>query len=388
MASATVAALRLDAAASALAETHAGLLQEVAMLDHSEAWRAEGYGSMYQWLVARYGFGRATATSYVKTASRLSEDPEIARMLAAGEISFDQARALCRLNATETTRTPTDVREKSADQIQRLARGQEKLDIDDAVRAHRWRYLRWDWSKDRHVLHLSAALPHDQGAAVLKAVDRLVRAMPPNAEDGVYDSYEAYAADALHQLASMHLGRDRDPDRAAVVVHVDADHLTSSDAVGVLEDGPVLAIETVRRWACDARIETVLTGDDGTAVGIARASRKIPAWLGRQARRRDHGCRFPGCERTRWVHIHHLIHWAHGGATDLDNLITLCPYHHRLVHEYGWTISGDPNKQVEFIKPNGGVFAYRDPGIVDPEHRRHRRIAGRGPWIPTLEPEP
>jgi hypothetical protein len=384
---ATVAGRRLDAAVRTLAEGHAALLQEVAALDRSEAWRAEGYGSMDQWLVARCGYGRATAVSYVRTAHRLAEETEVARMLAHAEISFDQARALCRLNATETDRIPSEIREKSADQIQRLARRQEKLDIDDVVLAHRWRYLRWDWSKDKHALHLRAALPHDQGAVLLTAIHRLIHTMPPNAEDGIYDTYEAYAADALYQLASMRLGRDRDPDRASVVVHVDAERFDKADSVGVIEDGATLAIETARRWACDARIETVAEDNHGTAVGIGRAARKIPAWLARQVRERDHGCRFPGCERTRWVHIRHLIHWAHGGSTNLDNLITSCPYHHRLVHEYGWSISGDPNGEVEFVRPDGGLFRYPDPGIIDPDHRFERRNRRPGPWVPTPEPD-
>lgn len=384
MAMATDIGQRLDAAARALAESHAIFLQEVAELDRAEAWRAEGYGSMDQWLVARYGFGRHTAIAYTRTSAQLVYTPAIARMLASGQISFDQARAVMRLNATDVAKLPVAIRRKTADQIQRLARRQERLDIDDAVRAHRWRHLTWNWSNDAHVLHLRGELPHDQGAALIKSIDRLVRTMPPNAEDGVYDSYEAYAADALHQLASMHLGRDGDPDRAAVVVHVEADRLSSADGVG--EDGPSLAIEAVRRIACDSRLEVVVEAE-GATVGIGRASRKIPAWMGRRLRQRDQGCRFLGCERTRWVHIHHLVHWSQGGRTDLDNLVTLCPYHHRLVHDYGWTISGDPNHDIEFIRPGGQLFRYPDPSIVDPVDRAFRRNPPRGPWIPTPGPD-
>ena len=32
------------------------------------------------------------------------------------------------------------------------------------------------------------------------------------------------------------------------------------------------------------------------------------------------------------------MHWAEGGPTDLDNLVLLCGFHHRLVHSDGWTM--------------------------------------------------
>ena len=50
---------------------------------------------------------------------------------------------------------------------------------------------------------------------------------------------------------------------------------------------------------------------------------------------RDRGCRFPGCPATHRLHGHHIRHWAEGGETSLDNLVLLCPTHHRLVHEGG-----------------------------------------------------
>ena len=48
---------------------------------------------------------------------------------------------------------------------------------------------------------------------------------------------------------------------------------------------------------------------------------------------RDGGCRFPGCHHTRWTDAHHVKHWIDGGETSLDNLITLCRYHHTRLHQ-------------------------------------------------------
>ncbi|MDT5180349.1 MAG: hypothetical protein QOJ95_4547, partial [Mycobacterium sp.] len=42
----------------------------------------------------------------------------------------------------------------------------------------------------------------------------------------------------------------------------------------------------------------------------------------------------------RGLHAHHLRHWEGGGPTELFNLVLLCPYHHRLHHHGGITITG------------------------------------------------
>jgi hypothetical protein len=55
----------------------------------------------------------------------------------------------------------------------------------------------------------------------------------------------------------------------------------------------------------------------------------------RALRRRDGGCRYPGCTNRRFVDGHHIVHWSQGGPTSLENLVLLCRRHHRLVHEGG-----------------------------------------------------
>ena len=47
---------------------------------------------------------------------------------------------------------------------------------------------------------------------------------------------------------------------------------------------------------------------------------------------RDGVCRYPGCHESRYVDAHHIKHWADGGETSLDNLVTLCRFHHRQLH--------------------------------------------------------
>lgn len=49
----------------------------------------------------------------------------------------------------------------------------------------------------------------------------------------------------------------------------------------------------------------------------------------------------------------HLPHWTDEGPTDDDDLIGRCWYHHRRVHEGGWTIEGDPRGEVDLVSPTG-----------------------------------
>jgi hypothetical protein len=41
------------------------------------------------------------------------------------------------------------------------------------------------------------------------------------------------------------------------------------------------------------------------------------------------------------LHAHHIRHWEDGGPTELANLVLVCPFHHRLHHRGGITITGD-----------------------------------------------
>ena len=130
------------------------------------------------------------------------------------------------------------------------------------------------------------------------------------------------------------------PDRHEIVVHVEAEVLTDGRAGRCeIEHGTAIAAETARRLCCDAGIVPVVDGPDGEPLSVGRRTRSIPPSVRRALASRDRGCRFLGCPATHRLHGHHVRHWADGGETSLDNLVLLCPTHHRLVHEAGSTCS-------------------------------------------------
>ena len=111
-----------------------------------------------------------------------------------------------------------------------------------------------------------------------------------------------------------------------------------------------------RRWSvwCATPVSSrPCTIPGGVTVGVGRTTRTVEPWLRRLVEGRDQGCRFPGCERTRWLHCHHIIAWSELGPTNLDNLVSLCGFHHRLIHRDGWTIAGDPNGPLQFYNKWG-----------------------------------
>ncbi len=172
-----------------------------------------------------------------------------------------------------------------------------------------------------------AAWKHDHGDGAL--VDGVSEPTPrfPDAVDafmGVVDA--GWDAEAARRPHGQH---------TTVVVHLDVQRPPTA----ALHLGPLLSAGDRRFLLCDATCE-VWFERRGRVVGAGRTTRTVGRRLRRVLEHRDRCCVVPGCGATRGLHAHHLRHWEDGGATELDNLVLVCPYHHRLHHRGGITISG------------------------------------------------
>ena len=96
----------------------------------------------------------------------------------------------------------------------------------------------------------------------------------------------------------------------------------------------------------------MIHGDDGRILDVGRKTRTIHPALRRALRHRDGGCRFPGCT-TQICDAHHVEHWADGGRTELDNLLLLCRFHHRALHEGGFRVEVNDHGQSRFYARAG-----------------------------------
>ena len=174
-------------------------------------------------------------------------------------------------------------------------------------------------------------------------------------------------ADALARVAEVFLaggGTDaKGSDRYQVVVHVDAQTL-DTDADGRCEiDGVApIAAETARRMACDASRIVIKENEKGEPLEIGRKTRTVPPAIRRALNSRDKGCQFPGCTHQRFLDAHHVKHWAQGGETSLSNLVLLCRFHHRAVHEGGIRIKLLESGAFQFVRQDGRVFE----GVLQP----------------------
>ena len=199
----------------------------------------------------------------------------------------------------------------------------------------------------------------------------------------VNDERGAKRADALRALAEQFLSARIEQtgsaaDRYQLVVHVDQRVLAtgsiheqlpaprsrcgdeaheqqrhSGPGRCELDDERALALETVRRLGCDCSLVGIVEDDDGEPLSVGRKTRSIPPALQRALKARDGGCRFPGCDRSRFTEGHHVKHWADGGETKLSNLVTLCWFHHRLVHEGGFGLRTTDDGAFVFTRPDG-----------------------------------
>ena len=119
-----------------------------------------------------------------------------------------------------------------------------------------------------------------------------------------------------------------------------------SASIGVT-NGPGTAIisgEVAQRLTCDCDVHRILIDPQGLPLDVGRTMRTIPAHIRKALVIRDGGCVFPHCGRPPgWAEAHHIIHWAQGGRTSLDNAVLLCSKHHQEVHAQGHDVTIGPD---------------------------------------------
>lgn len=225
--------------------------------------------------------------------------------------------------------------------------------LAEQAEAREWSSLRLR-SLSNGGLELTGYLDAEGGALVRTALEPLAarRALDDDR------CTERRCADALVELCSHSLDTGRVPQRASQRSHIQV--TTSLETLldllgapgGEMEYAGVIAAATVQRLACDATITRVLVDAASAIVDVGRSERVVPGATRRALNVRDKGCRWSGCNRTAsWTAAHHVVHWARGGATDLDNLVLLCGHHHWLVHEGGWEIARRDDGSVITVPP-------------------------------------
>ncbi len=308
----------------------------------------------------------------MRVAHALAELPQISEQFRLGELSYSKVRAMTRVATKDNEDYLLMIaRHGTAAHVERLVRQYRKVKRIEALERdnerHALRELKCHYDDDGYLV-LQGRFTPEQGAVLKKVLDAImaedaleqqdVSAETPT--DELKPRSEPIAqrrADALVRMAegySSGTGSEAGG-RFVVNVHTDMETLKAdgSGAESEIEDGPGVSAETSRRLACDAGVVHWLGDEAGETLSVGRKSRSIPPAIRRALKRRDRGCRFPGCTCQHFVDAHHIEHWADGGETKLDNLVLLCRRHHRLVHEGGFGVHSGAGGLIYFTDSNG-----------------------------------
>lgn len=338
-------------------------LEAIAELDAPEVWERDGSRTFPHWLSARLGISNWMASRLINTAHALPFLPVVDAAFQDARLGLEKVIELARFATPgDEDRLVKWAERVSPACIRRKGDVANRTVIEDATDPDRDRWVRYWWFDDGRRFGFEGEAPADQGAVIAKALDRLADAMPDviDSDDAVVPREETLAerrADAIYAMASARIAEDQDGDRANVVVHAPITTLSGARFGGCeIENGPAFHLETGRRLCCDGIVEVVLHNELGEAVGIGRKERKVPRWLLRQLKYRDGRCTFPGCESKWFLHAHHIKHWADGGTTNLGNLVLVCTFHHKLVHEYGWKVRLGLPGITHWYRPSGTEY--------------------------------
>jgi hypothetical protein len=349
----------------------------IAEFDRRKGWTDGAFVSCAHWLHFKCGLDLGAAREKVRVANALSALPKISEAMARGQLSYSKVRAVSRVaNAANEEYFLSVALEGSTHYVERVVRHFRNARQDDALSREASqqasRELTYWFDEDGSVV-FKARLPAVAGALLLNALraagDHLFKQrVSAETQEVTSEQHQPAAsnhamdhADALAWVAESFLNGgnsiNRTADRYQVVVHVDSRTLSDDEEGNCeIEGGTPIPAETARRLGCDASRVIITENEKGEPLSIGRKSRTIPSAIRRALMQRDKCCQFPGCTHKRYLDGHHVRHWAKGGATTLGNLVMLCRFHHRAVHEGGIRIVQLDSGAFQFIRQDGRVF--------------------------------
>jgi Domain of unknown function (DUF222)/HNH endonuclease len=329
------------------------LVDIVAEIDRDDLCGLTGARSVAALVAWKTGLSPANAETVTTIAHRLPGFPRCAEGMREGRFSLDQVGVIAgraadgsdehyaRLAGSATvTQLRTAVQLEPRPEPDRTAEPERSITKTVGATYTTWRIrlprleaARFDAALQSERDGQIAAWKHDHG----EIDDAEGRSGPtprfPDAVDsfmGVVDA--GWDAEAVRRPHGQH---------TTVVVHLDVERPSAA----ALHLGPLLSDEERRYLLCDATCEAWFERR-GQVIGSGRTTRTVSRRLRRALEYRDRCCAVPGCGATRGLHAHHIRHWEDGGPTELDNLVLLCPYHHRLHHRGGITITGPAERLV------------------------------------------
>jgi hypothetical protein len=304
--------------------------------------------STKQWMRRFCRMSASTAATTVRTARALDDMEIVAKVARAGDVTEPALRQVAAARARHPRDFPlhepvfADIAAYLGPSELRTAVAHWSQQIDDASglapvdRQRQRRRLSMSQTYE-DMWSLSGMLDTESGHVVATALRTV--AEPGNLDADDTRTHPQRMADAVAEIARFWLDHSEcvgtsGGDKPHVTVIVDYAHLV--EAVGGparVEDAPITH-DALRRLACDAGIVRVVLDGEGQPLEVGRKVRTVTPAIRRALDLRDRGCRWDGCDAPLgWCDAHHLVHWADGGPTNLDNMVLLCRRHHTATHE-------------------------------------------------------
>ncbi|HPX36901.1 MAG TPA: HNH endonuclease signature motif containing protein [Mycobacterium sp.] len=319
------------------------IVEIVAEIERDGIWGATGARSVPALVAWKLGTSSTNAHAIHAVARRFDEFPRCVGALREGRLSLDQVGVIAeRAGEGSDAHYAQLAAVATVNQLRTAIRLEPRPDPDPRPPLERSVIK----TGGEHGTSWRITLPHDEAAifdaALRSHLDALITDWKTDHGGGERESEMRPpmpdTADAFLRLVQA--GWDAEAtarphgQHTTVVVHVDL-----AQRMGALHLGPLLSDADRQYLTCDATCE-VWFERDGRVIGAGRTTRTVNRRLRRALEHRHRTCAVPGCGATRGLHAHHIRHWEDGGPTDLDNLVLLCPYHHRLHHRGDITITG------------------------------------------------
>ena len=334
-------------------------------------WKVTGDRSAAHHLSRITGTSVGRAGEILDTARRLSALPDAGAACRSGQLSAEQAAAVARAASADPTAESRLVELARSASLAELreecgrVRAAAEPDPEGRRRSiHDGRFLRGHTDAEG-AWHLHMRDNPEVGAEIMAALapirDRLFKAARA---EGRHEPAEAYAADALAELARGGVAATGGRSRAKVIARVDLLALLRGRAL----DGEVCELAGFGPVAPSAIRDLMETGDPFLAAVVTKGEQVVGvAHLGRRASAGQQTalewlfptCAVLGCGATAFLENDHRVDWAASHRTIFDLLDRLCPHHHDRKTIDNWA-----------LVPGQGKRAF-----VPPEDRRHPRHA-------------
>ena len=303
---------------------------------------------------------RGKAKSELETAQQLEQLPKTREGFRNGDISPDNARII--VGAAQ--RGPIDEQElaeiaktqapdKFAGTVRRHERDRSPDDGEARLKRQRSRrYARIKTDVDDGMTVLYGRFDPVTGARIETALSAKMRELWREEDPGNRVTAGQRMADALEQLLTGPRKGKGDGRLQDVKLLLIADYNTLNNQIekARLGDGTPIPPGELRRLACDAQVLPAVFAGRSQPMDLGQSRRTANGAQRAALIARDRHC--VGCgARAAWCQAHHIIHWADGGPTSVNNMVLLCSRCHHKVHDNDWQIRQTPTGQYTLRRP-------------------------------------